>query len=149
VDSYTFRFPMPPAAVVDAFRSYYGPTMNAFAAADKDGRADALREELDLLDRVRERHERLLDVRADLRSAADEPAPAPPLPAPPATAAPATAAPVPDPPLPHPPATAAPATAAPVPNPPVPDPPATAAPVPDPPAAAAPVPAAPAPAGER
>jgi hypothetical protein len=31
---------------VDTFRLYYGPTMNAFEAADKNGKADALRNEL-------------------------------------------------------------------------------------------------------
>ena len=45
-ETFMFRFPGPPAAAVDAFRLYYGPTMNAFEAADKAGRADALREEL-------------------------------------------------------------------------------------------------------
>jgi hypothetical protein len=34
---------------VDAFRRYYGPTMNAFEAAEKNGRADDLRKELDAL----------------------------------------------------------------------------------------------------
>ncbi|HKX36317.1 MAG TPA: methyltransferase type 11, partial [Rhizorhapis sp.] len=31
------------------FRLYYGPTMNAFEAAEKNGRADALRKELETL----------------------------------------------------------------------------------------------------
>jgi hypothetical protein len=31
---------------VDAFRQYYGPTMNAFDAAEKNGRADDLAREL-------------------------------------------------------------------------------------------------------
>ncbi len=43
---YVFRHPGPPAEFVDAFRLYYGPTMNAFEAATKDGRQDQLREEL-------------------------------------------------------------------------------------------------------
>ncbi len=43
---YSFRFPGPPAALLDAFRHYYGPTMNAFEAAEKDGRADVLYAEL-------------------------------------------------------------------------------------------------------
>lgn len=43
---YTFRFDGAPAAFVDLFRTYYGPTMNAFEAAEKDGRADALHGEL-------------------------------------------------------------------------------------------------------
>ena len=47
--TYTFDFAGSPAAFVDAFRQYYGPTMNAFDAAGKDGRADALRQELEQL----------------------------------------------------------------------------------------------------
>ena len=43
---YSFRFAGAPAALLDAFRLYYGPTMNAFEAAAKDGRADALYAEL-------------------------------------------------------------------------------------------------------
>ncbi|MBL0924945.1 MAG: class I SAM-dependent methyltransferase [Sphingomonadaceae bacterium] len=43
---YTFRFDGPPAGFVDLFRNWYGPTMNAFEAAEKDGRADALHAEL-------------------------------------------------------------------------------------------------------
>jgi len=45
-DTYWFRFPAAPAELVDTFRRYYGPTMNAFEAADKNGRADDLRREL-------------------------------------------------------------------------------------------------------
>jgi SAM-dependent methyltransferase len=48
-DTYTFHFPVPPAGVVDAFRLFYGPTMNAFDAAEKDGRAGELRRELNEL----------------------------------------------------------------------------------------------------
>jgi SAM-dependent methyltransferase len=48
-DAYTFNFPGPPAEFVAAFRSYYGPTMNAFEAAEKNGRADELRRELEAL----------------------------------------------------------------------------------------------------
>lgn len=44
--TYTFRYPGPADEFVGAFRLYYGPTMNAFEAAAKDGRADALRDEL-------------------------------------------------------------------------------------------------------
>jgi SAM-dependent methyltransferase len=51
-DTYTFRFPGSPAEFVDNFRRYYGPTMNAFEAAEKNGRTDELRRELvDLVDR--------------------------------------------------------------------------------------------------
>ncbi len=46
-DTYTFRFASPPAKLVDAFRKYYGPTMNAFEAAEKNGRSEALKTELD------------------------------------------------------------------------------------------------------
>ena len=45
-DTYTFHFPGAPAEFVDAFRTYYGPTMNAFDAAEKDGRASDLQKEL-------------------------------------------------------------------------------------------------------
>jgi hypothetical protein len=48
-DTYTFKFPGTPAEFVDAFRKYYGPTMNAFDAAEKNGRAAELRRELDAL----------------------------------------------------------------------------------------------------
>jgi SAM-dependent methyltransferase len=48
-DTYTFNFPGPPSELVDAFRKYYGPTMNAFEAAEKNGRADDLQRELDAL----------------------------------------------------------------------------------------------------
>ena len=48
-DTYKFNFPSPPSELVDAFRRYYGPTMNAFEAADKTGRADDLRRELEAL----------------------------------------------------------------------------------------------------
>jgi hypothetical protein len=34
---------------VEEFRNYYGPTMNAFEAAEKDGRAGSLQEELEKL----------------------------------------------------------------------------------------------------
>ena len=46
-DTYAFRFASPPAVLVDAFIKYYGPTMNAFDAAEKNGRGDRLRNELD------------------------------------------------------------------------------------------------------
>ena len=48
-DTYTFDFPGTPFEFVDVFRRYYGPTMNAFDAAEKNGRADALKGELDEL----------------------------------------------------------------------------------------------------
>jgi ubiquinone/menaquinone biosynthesis C-methylase UbiE len=48
-DTYTFRFPRPPAELVDTFRNYYGPTMNAFEAAKKNDRADDLQKGLEML----------------------------------------------------------------------------------------------------
>jgi SAM-dependent methyltransferase len=48
-DTYTFEFPATPASLVDAFRRYYGPTMNAFEAAEKAGRAEDLARELEAL----------------------------------------------------------------------------------------------------
>ena len=48
-DSYTFNFPAAPPALVAEFRKYYGPTMNAFEAAEKNGRAAELARELDAL----------------------------------------------------------------------------------------------------
>ena len=46
-DTFTFNFPGTPAQFVDAFRKYYGPTMNAFDAAEKKGRAAELQKELE------------------------------------------------------------------------------------------------------
>jgi len=48
-DTFTFNFPGSPSAFVDAFRKYYGPTMNAFEAAEKQGRAAQLQKELEEL----------------------------------------------------------------------------------------------------
>ena len=48
-DSFTFDFAGTPAQFVGEFRHYYGPTMNAFEAAGKSGRADALQAELEAL----------------------------------------------------------------------------------------------------
>jgi ubiquinone/menaquinone biosynthesis C-methylase UbiE len=48
-DSYTFNFPGPPAKLLDVFRTYYGPTMNAFEAAAADGREAELHAELESL----------------------------------------------------------------------------------------------------
>jgi hypothetical protein len=45
-DTFTFRYPGAPAAFVEAFRTYYGPTMNAFDAAEKNGKALELRDAL-------------------------------------------------------------------------------------------------------
>lgn len=48
-DTYTFNFPGTPSAFVQTFRQYYGPTMNAFEAADKIGRGGDLLKELETL----------------------------------------------------------------------------------------------------
>jgi SAM-dependent methyltransferase len=48
-DTYYFNAPLTPSQFVDEFRLFYGPTMNAFDAAEKNGRADALRKELETL----------------------------------------------------------------------------------------------------
>jgi SAM-dependent methyltransferase len=46
-DTYTFNFPGAPTGLVEEFRKYYGPTMNAFDAAEKNGRAADLQKELE------------------------------------------------------------------------------------------------------
>lgn len=46
-DTYTFNFRGTPSEFVAEFRSYYGPTMNAFEAAERNGRADELLRELE------------------------------------------------------------------------------------------------------
>ena len=51
-DTYTFNFPGSPAEFVDVFRTYYGPTMNAFEAAAADGREAELQAELESLFRA-------------------------------------------------------------------------------------------------
>jgi len=48
-DTYTFNFRGSPSEFVAAFRNYYGPTMNAFEAAEKNNRAADLQRELDAL----------------------------------------------------------------------------------------------------
>jgi len=48
-DSFTFNYPGPPSGLVGDFRNYYGPTMAAFEAAEKSGRAAALQAELEIL----------------------------------------------------------------------------------------------------
>jgi SAM-dependent methyltransferase len=45
-ETFVFRWPGPPAELVDLFRLYYGPTMNAFEAAEGAGKEAALLEEL-------------------------------------------------------------------------------------------------------
>ncbi|MFM2077483.1 MAG: hypothetical protein RJA49_1373 [Actinomycetota bacterium] len=48
-DTYVFDFAGTPTELVDTFRQYYGPTMNAFAAAEANGRSNDLQRELDEL----------------------------------------------------------------------------------------------------
>src|SRR5882762_5540121 len=45
-DSYAFEFPGTPAKFLDTFRKFYGPTMNAFEAAERNGRVNDLQREL-------------------------------------------------------------------------------------------------------
>src|SRR5271170_326251 len=46
-DIYTFEFPDTPSKFLETFRHFYGPTMNAFEAAEKNGRANDLQPELE------------------------------------------------------------------------------------------------------
>ena len=48
-DTYTFNFNGSPFEFVALFKNYYGPTMNAFDAAGKNGKADDLQMELEHL----------------------------------------------------------------------------------------------------
>jgi hypothetical protein len=48
-DTYTFNFPGAPSELLAEFRTYYGPTMNAYAAAAADGREAELHGELEAL----------------------------------------------------------------------------------------------------
>ena len=48
-DTFIFNYSGTPSAFVDEFRNYYGPTMNAFEAAEKNGRAADLQKELEEL----------------------------------------------------------------------------------------------------
>jgi ubiquinone/menaquinone biosynthesis C-methylase UbiE len=47
--SFTFNAPYLPAALVNVFKMYYGPTMNAFEAADTNGKVADLQHELEQL----------------------------------------------------------------------------------------------------
>ena len=47
--TWTFETATTPHEVLNTFRDYYGPTMNAFAAAEKDGRKASLQSELEAL----------------------------------------------------------------------------------------------------
>ena len=48
-DTFTFNYSGAPSGFVGDFRTYYGPTMNAFAAAEEIGRADEIQAELEML----------------------------------------------------------------------------------------------------
>jgi SAM-dependent methyltransferase len=48
-ETYVFETDRPPAAILADFRKYYGPTMNAFAAAEGNGKAGELQRELQAL----------------------------------------------------------------------------------------------------
>jgi ubiquinone/menaquinone biosynthesis C-methylase UbiE len=48
-DTYTFSAPFSPSKFVERFKNYYGPTMNAFEAAEKNGKASELQRELEEL----------------------------------------------------------------------------------------------------
>jgi SAM-dependent methyltransferase len=45
-ETYLFRHPGPPSELLQTFKEFYGPTMNAFEAASKNGRAQPLEAEL-------------------------------------------------------------------------------------------------------
>ena len=46
---FAFHTPYPPSEFVATFRNYYGPLMNAFEAAEKNGKATELQQELEAL----------------------------------------------------------------------------------------------------
>ncbi len=48
-ETFTFHCPGDPGAFVDRFRRFYGPTMNAFDAAEKNGKATDLKNDLEAL----------------------------------------------------------------------------------------------------
>jgi ubiquinone/menaquinone biosynthesis C-methylase UbiE len=48
-ETFTFNYPGAPKMLFDEFRKYYGPTMNAFDAAEKNGRSADLQRELETL----------------------------------------------------------------------------------------------------
>jgi ubiquinone/menaquinone biosynthesis C-methylase UbiE len=48
-DTFTFNYSGTPSDLLGVFRRYYGPTMNAFEGAEKNGRAGDLQKELEVL----------------------------------------------------------------------------------------------------
>jgi len=55
-DTFNFQAAFPPSTFLDKFRYYYGPTMNAFEAAQKDGKEQQLLEELQELFKKQNQH---------------------------------------------------------------------------------------------
>jgi hypothetical protein len=45
-DTYTFISPAPPAHLIESFKRFYSPTMNAFEAAEKSGKVEDLHRQL-------------------------------------------------------------------------------------------------------
>src|SRR5688572_4234384 len=48
-DTFRFNYSGTPSELLGVFRRYYGPTMNAFEAAERSGRAGDLQKELEVL----------------------------------------------------------------------------------------------------
>ena len=48
-DTFAFDIPGKPSKLLETFRTFYGPTMNAFEAAEKNGKAGDLQSELEAL----------------------------------------------------------------------------------------------------
>jgi len=48
-DTFTFNAPFPPSELLQTFKNYYGPTMNAFETAEKNGKVAELQHELEAL----------------------------------------------------------------------------------------------------
>ncbi|MGX7668208.1 class I SAM-dependent methyltransferase [Flavobacterium pedocola] len=48
-ETFVFEAPFSPVQFLDRFRTYYGPTMNAYEAAEKEGKSEALQGELEAL----------------------------------------------------------------------------------------------------
>lgn len=48
-DTFTFNAPYSPSVFLEKFKNYYGPTMNAFEAAEKNGQGQELQKELEEL----------------------------------------------------------------------------------------------------
>ena len=48
-DTFTFKAPFTPTEFLQRFRSFYGPSMNAFEAAEQNGKASDLYKELEVL----------------------------------------------------------------------------------------------------